>query len=100
MDLRAFLLAACRQRWRLQHGALLDVGQHVLDLLDAAVGPIRLDLGRGDLHAWVSPTAVHEGGAVSDAAISAVVPWLRLGVLAVRPCWRAARAVGERGRER
>lgn len=60
--------------WRLQHGALLDVGPHVLDLLDAAVGPIRSTSVVGDPHAWVSMTAVHEGGAVSDAAISAVVP--------------------------
>ena len=59
--------------WRLQHGALLDVGPHVLDLLDAAVGPIRSTSVVGDPHEWVSMTAVHEGGAISDVAISAVV---------------------------
>ena len=39
-----------------------------------------LDLGRGDPHEGFNDCCtVHEGGAVSDAAISAVVPWLRLG---------------------
>ena len=32
--------------WRAEHGALLDVGPHVLDLLDAALGPIRAWTGR------------------------------------------------------
>jgi predicted dehydrogenase len=60
--------------WRLEHGALLDVGPHVLDLLDAAVGPIRSTSVVGDPHAWVAVTAVHDGGAVSDIAVSSAVP--------------------------
>ncbi|MEZ5158124.1 MAG: Gfo/Idh/MocA family oxidoreductase [Candidatus Nanopelagicales bacterium] len=60
--------------WRLEYGALLDVGPHVLDLLDAALGPIRSTSVLGDPHTWVAVTAVHEGGAVSDVAVSSVVP--------------------------
>ncbi|HET6794379.1 MAG TPA: Gfo/Idh/MocA family oxidoreductase, partial [Acidimicrobiales bacterium] len=34
--------------WRLAHGALLDVGPHVVDLLDAALGPITDITAAGD----------------------------------------------------
>lgn len=56
--------------WRVKYGALLDVGPHVIDLLDAAVGPIT-DIGSaGDPRRFVTITARHEGGAVSQAALS------------------------------
>ncbi|CAM5566871.1 Gfo/Idh/MocA family oxidoreductase OS=Streptomyces tendae OX=1932 GN=GUR47_23025 PE=4 SV=1 [Streptomyces tendae] len=36
----AFLGGEFATGWRLEHGALLDLGPHLLDLLDAAVGPV------------------------------------------------------------
>lgn len=63
-----------RSSWRATLGALVDVGPHVLDLVDAALGPIRSVRARGE--EWVSLTCEHEDGAVSDLAISCSVPIL------------------------
>lgn len=61
--------------WRMEHGALLDVGPHVIDLLEAAVGPVasvgwahhdQPDLWRFGL--------VHEGGAQSTVTMSMRLP--------------------------
>jgi predicted dehydrogenase len=61
--------------WRIEHGALLDVGPHVIDLLEAAVGPAasvgwahhdQPDLWRFGL--------VHEGGARSTVTMSMRMP--------------------------
>ncbi len=60
--------------WRLQHGAVLDVGPHVLDLLDAVAGRIESIDFTGDPLDCVSVTTVHAGGAVGQAYISSVVP--------------------------
>lgn len=60
--------------WRLQHGALLDVGPHVLDMLDAAAGPIESLEVTGDPLNWVAITTGHAGGAIGQVAISSVVP--------------------------
>jgi predicted dehydrogenase len=60
--------------WRLEHGHLLDVGPHVLDLLDAAVGPIVGVRAHGDVHRWTGLLLEHASGAVSEASMSAVVP--------------------------
>lgn len=60
--------------WRLAHGALLDLGPHVLDALDVALGPI------ADIHAVGAPlgvvavTCTHEDGSVSQATLSATTP--------------------------
>jgi len=60
--------------WRLREGALLDVGPHVLDLMDAAGGPIASISFTGDPLNVMSVTTVHEGGAIGQACISSVVP--------------------------
>ncbi|MEZ5186522.1 MAG: Gfo/Idh/MocA family oxidoreductase [Candidatus Nanopelagicales bacterium] len=60
--------------WRLEHGAVLDVGPHVLDLLDAVAGPIEQISFTGDPLDCVAVTTVHAGGAVGQAYISSVVP--------------------------
>lgn len=60
-----------RSPWRAAHGALLDVGPHVLDLIDAALGPIVDVRARGT--EWVSLVCEHESGAVSDVAVSCSV---------------------------
>lgn len=60
--------------WRLEHGALLDLGPHVLDLLETAVGPITAIRGDGDPRRWIGLTCTHEGGVVSQAALSITTP--------------------------
>jgi predicted dehydrogenase len=65
----AFLGGPFARGWRLERGAVLAVGPHVLDLVDAALGPVVALRALGDLHGWVSVAAEHEGGAVSDVAL-------------------------------
>jgi predicted dehydrogenase len=60
--------------WRRRHGALLDVGPHLFDLLEAAVGPIEELSGRGDPLRWVSLTCRHAGGQVSELSMSLSLP--------------------------
>ena len=58
--------------WRREHGALLDIGPHALDLVDAALGPI-VDVAarRSYDGGWVGLLLGHEGGAVSEVSLSA-----------------------------
>jgi predicted dehydrogenase len=65
----------CASSWRAEQGALSDVGPHVIDLLDAAVGPVvevpwaryeEPDLWRFGL--------LHSGGAQSTVTLSMRVP--------------------------
>jgi predicted dehydrogenase len=65
----AFLGGPFAQGWRLERGAVLDVGPHVLDLVDAALGPVVAMRALGDPHHWVSVAIEHEGGAASDVAL-------------------------------
>jgi predicted dehydrogenase len=61
--------------WRHEAGALADIGPHVVDLLDAALGPITEVVG-----AYQSPDDLwqlvftHEGGASSTATMSMRLP--------------------------
>lgn len=59
--------------WRLEHGMLLDVGPHALDLLDAALGPIVDIRGTGDPKGWFEAVSVHESGAISSAVMSGII---------------------------
>lgn len=59
--------------WRLEYGALLDLGPHLLDLLDEAVGPITSVRGTGDPRRWIELTCEHATGAVSQASLSGAV---------------------------
>lgn len=59
--------------WRLEHGALLDLGPHLLDILDTAVAPIVSVQATGDPRRWVELTCGHENGAVSQASLSGCV---------------------------
>ncbi len=56
--------------WRLEHGPLPDLGPHVIDLLDAAFGPVAAVAAVGDLRRWVAITLRHTGGLVSQAVLS------------------------------
>jgi predicted dehydrogenase len=69
----AFLGGAQATPWRLAHGALFDLGPHLLDLLEAAVGPITDLRATRNAHDWVGLTCVHDGGAVSQASLSGSV---------------------------
>jgi predicted dehydrogenase len=60
--------------WRRRHGALLDVGPHLFDLLEAAIGPIEELSGRGNPLRWVSLTCGHAGGQVSEVSMSLSLP--------------------------
>jgi predicted dehydrogenase len=60
--------------WRVAKGALLDLGPHVLDTLDAAVGPIVEVRGEGDPQRWYTLTATHHSGVISQAALSLTSP--------------------------
>jgi predicted dehydrogenase len=70
----AFLAGEFATSWRLEQGALLDLGPHLLDLLDAAIGPITGIRATGDPRRWVEVTCEHENGAVSQASLSGSVP--------------------------
>jgi predicted dehydrogenase len=57
--------------WRLEQGGLLDLGPHVLDGLDAALGRIVSISARGDARRIVLLECEHDNGRVSQAALSA-----------------------------
>ncbi len=69
----AFVRGPYANAWRIEHGALHDLGPHAFDLLEAAVGPIEQVVGRGDPRRWVALTCRHAGGAVSELAMSGVM---------------------------
>ncbi len=58
--------------WRLEEGPLMDLGPHVIDLLDVALGPVIGIRAHGDPLRWVGLLLDHEGGAVSEASLSSV----------------------------
>jgi predicted dehydrogenase len=60
--------------WRLAEGSLLDLGPHVLDALDAALGTIVGIRAAGDPRTVVAVTCEHESGAVSSAVMSGSSP--------------------------
>jgi predicted dehydrogenase len=61
--------------WRAEHGALLDVGPHVIDLMDAALGPVSgVDWAfRGEQDLWRIGLR-HAGGASSTLILSLRTP--------------------------
>ncbi|WP_435173457.1 Gfo/Idh/MocA family protein [Actinacidiphila sp. bgisy145] len=69
----AFLGGEMATGWRLTEGALLDLGPHLLDLLDTALGPIVSVRATGDPRRWVELACVHDDGAVSQASLSGAV---------------------------
>lgn len=60
--------------WRLRHGPLFDLGPHVLDLLDAALGTVVGIRAHGDPLGWVGLQLDHEGGAASEASLTGMSP--------------------------
>ena len=60
--------------WRLERGPLYDLGPHVIDLLDAALGTVVGIRAHGDPHRWVGLLLDHRGGATSEASLTAYSP--------------------------
>lgn len=60
--------------WRMEHGALLDVGPHALDLLEAVAGPILELHSAGDPTRWTELICTHQSGAISQVSLSIVTP--------------------------
>ncbi|WP_214109326.1 Gfo/Idh/MocA family protein [Acrocarpospora catenulata] len=56
--------------WRLERGAILDLGPHMIDLLDAALGPVASVRAHGHPLGWAGLLLEHETGAVSEASLS------------------------------
>jgi predicted dehydrogenase len=56
--------------WRLEHGPLLDLGPHVVDMLDAALGRVVGIRGHGDPRRWVGLLLEHESGVASEVSLS------------------------------
>jgi predicted dehydrogenase len=78
----AFLGGPAGTGWRLTRGALYDLGPHLLDLVDAALGPVEELRAAGDSRRWIELTCVHRGGAVSQLSLSGAVglPSSRAGI--------------------
>jgi predicted dehydrogenase len=60
--------------WRLERGALLDVGPHVIDVLDAALGRVTGVRAHGRSLGWTGLLLEHEGGAVSEVSLCMTTP--------------------------
>ncbi|GII05033.1 Gfo/Idh/MocA family protein [Planobispora takensis] len=60
--------------WRLERGAILDVGPHMIDMLDAALGPVTGVRAHGNPTGWVGLLLEHETGAVSEASLCLSAP--------------------------
>ncbi|MEV6654050.1 Gfo/Idh/MocA family oxidoreductase [Streptomyces sp. NPDC051219] len=73
----AFLGGDFATPWRLEQGALLDLGPHLIDLLDTAVGPIATLRAAGDPRRWIELTCEHTNGAISQASLSGAVDLAR-----------------------
>jgi predicted dehydrogenase len=69
----AFLGGDLATGWRLAHGALPDLGPHLLDLLETTLGPIAAIRAAGDSTRWIELTCEHENGAVSQASLSGAI---------------------------
>ena len=65
----AFLGGPFAQGWRLERGAVLDIGPHVLDMAEAGLGEIVSVRAAGDPLGWVSAMCTHASGATSDVSM-------------------------------
>lgn len=77
--------------WRVERGALFDLGPHVLDLLDAALGRVVHVSAAGDPRRLLTVTTRHEGGAVAQTALSITTPGTE-GTLRIE-AWSAKGAI-------
>lgn len=61
--------------WRLERGAMLDLGPHLIDLMEAALGPVVSLHASGDTMKVVNLLLDHESGATSTVALSGTLPF-------------------------
>jgi predicted dehydrogenase len=61
--------------WRLQDGALPDLGPHLIDLAEAVLGPAVRIQASGDTLKVVSLLLTHESGAASTISLSGTLPF-------------------------
>lgn len=59
--------------WRREHGPLFDLGPHVIDAMDAALGAVVDVRAHGRADRWVGLLLQHEGGAGSEVSLSCSV---------------------------
>lgn len=55
--------------WRLEQGPLLDLGPHLIDILDVCLGTVRAVTARGRTHGWITLILEHGDGVVSEVAM-------------------------------
>lgn len=55
--------------WRQEAGVVMDVGPHLVDLLDAALGPVVGVHAHGRRKGWAGLLLEHDGGAISEASM-------------------------------
>ena len=60
--------------WRRERGAVLDLGPHVLDLVEAVLGPVVDLTAIGDPARWVTISTLHAGGGVGQVSLSLTTP--------------------------
>jgi len=65
----AFLGGPFAHGWRLERGAVLDIGPHVLDMAEAGLGEIVSVRAAGDPLGWVSAICTHASGATSGVSM-------------------------------
>jgi predicted dehydrogenase len=65
----AFLEGPFATGWRLERGAVLDVGPHLLDLLEATFGEIVDVRAAGNPLGWTSLVCTHASGITSDGSL-------------------------------
>ncbi|MCW2601258.1 MAG: putative oxidoreductase protein [Frankiales bacterium] len=68
----AFAAGSATATWRLERGKRM-LGPRLIDMLDAALGPVADVLAHGDLDGWVGLAPEHERGRFSDAPLSGTV---------------------------
>jgi predicted dehydrogenase len=66
----AFLSGAFAGGWRWDLGTVIDIGPHILDLVEPALGPVAEITAHGDPHTWVGLQLRHESGAWSEVTMS------------------------------
>jgi predicted dehydrogenase len=99
----AFLGGPFAHGWRLERGAVLDIGPHVLDMAETGLGPIVAVQAAGDSMGWVSATCTHASGATSSVSMccTAATPTGRTEIEVYSPTGTAffdGRAVDREGR--
>jgi len=58
--------------WRQEEGCLFDLGPHLFDLMEVALGPIQKVSAAGDRNSWLSVTFEHQSGITSQASLCGI----------------------------